>query len=126
MLYSGAKKPLVFLAMDFLNSEKSSSFPLSDAILSSASLTLTKGLPSDTILLAKLVASFFRSSSFANSSTRPISKHCFAGTCSPLVIMIKALCAPTILGSLCVPPAPGKRPKLTSGNPHFAEGTAIL
>ena len=40
--------------------------------------------------------------------------------------MTNAFDAPTMRGSLCVPPAPGKRPKFTSGKPHFADGTAIL
>ena len=75
MLYSGAKNPLVFLEIDFLNSEKSSSFPLSDLIFSSASLTFTKGLPSETTLFAKEIASFSNSASLASSSTKPISKH---------------------------------------------------
>ena len=126
MLYSGARKPLVFLATDFLKSEKRASFPLSDLILSSASLTLTKGLFSETIFLAKETAPPSRSSSLAISSTSPISRHWLAGTCSPLVIITNAFAAPTILGNLCVPPAPGNSPKLTSGRPHLEEGTAIL
>ena len=31
---------------------------------------------------------------------------------------------PTMRGRRCVPPAPGNRPRFTSGRPHFAEGTA--
>ena len=75
MLYSGAKNPLVFLAIDFLKSEKRASFPLSDLILSSASLTLTRGLFSETIFLANETAPPNKSFSSAISSTSPISRH---------------------------------------------------
>ena len=125
MLYSGAKKPLVRLAIDFLKSVNKVTFPLSALMFSSLSLTLTRGLFSSTIVVANLIASANRFSSLANSSTNPISRHCLAGTCCPDVTICKAFCAPTILGKRCVPPAPGNNPRFTSGRPHLAEGTAI-
>ena len=39
---------------------------------------------------------------------------------APEVINSKACSAPMILGSRCVPPAPGKIPSFTSGNPTMA------
>ena len=35
-----------------------------------------------------------------------------------------ACSGPTMRGRRCVPPAPGSRPRCTSGKPHFADGTA--
>ena len=56
----------------------------------------------------------------------PIDKAFFALTCIPVSIIFNASAGPTSLGSLCVPPAPGSRPKLTSGRPTKAAGPAIL
>jgi hypothetical protein len=42
----------------------------------------------------------------------------------PLTIMFKARSAPTKRGKRCVPPAPGKIPSFTSGNPSCAVAVA--
>ena len=47
-------------------------------------------------------------------------------TGSPLTIMSIARSTPTSRGSRCVPPAPGRRPSLTSGRPSFASALARL
>ena len=56
----------------------------------------------------------------------PRDKAFLAGTCAPESIILRASAGPVSLGSLCVPPAPGKRPKWTSGSPTNAFGEAIL
>ena len=48
------------------------------------------------------------------------------GTCFPVNIISKAIETPQSLGSLCVPPAPGKIPSKTSGSPTLVLGAAIL
>ena len=74
---------------------------------------------------ANFMASANRFSSSAISSIKPISRHCFAGTCCPEVTISRAFWAPTIRGKRWVPPAPGSNPRFTSGRPHLAEGIAI-
>ena len=126
ILYSGAKNPLVFLSIDFLKFWKSSSLPLAAFTFSSRSLTFFSGLFSSIISFAKDIDSFKRSSLLANLSIRPFWRHCSAGRCRPEVTIFRACSTPTNLGSLCVPPAPGNKPRFTSGKPHFADLTAIL
>ena len=64
--------------------------------------------------------------SWAISSTIPFSKASLTGTCFPVNIISKAIETPQSLGNLCVPPAPGKIPNKTSGNPTLVFGAAIL
>ena len=90
------------------------------------SLTFFKGLFSEIISFAKDTESFKSSLSSANLSIRPDFRHCSAGKCKPEVTIFRACSTPTNLGSLCVPPAPGNKPRFTSGRPHFADFTAIL
>ena len=56
----------------------------------------------------------------------PISNAFFAGICPPVSIILSASLGPASLGSLCVPPPPGNRPKFTSGRPTKAVFAAIL
>ena len=51
-----------------------------------------------------------------------------AGTCWPLVIISSAFSTPTMRGRRCVPPAPGSRPRFTSGRPQLRarHGDAVV
>ena len=73
-------------------------------------------------------ANFIESSTTLSDklSTIPKEKAFFAEICDPEIIIFNASAGPISLGSLCVPPAPGSRPKLTSGSPTKASLEAIL
>src|SRR5439155_18960530 len=54
------------------------------------------------------------------ASIRPWLRAASAPIGSPLTIIWSAFSTPTTRGSRCVPPAPGRRPSLTSGRPKRA------
>ncbi len=59
-------------------------------------------------------------------SITPISKAFLALIGAPEIIIFNAWAGPTTLGNLWVPPAPGKRPKFTSGRPKIETFVDIL
>ena len=125
ILLSGARKPRNFRALAARNAANISGLLRAASTFSLDSRTLRSGRCSTTILAAKASAAARSSPSGASSSTRPMARQSVAGTCCPLVTISSAFCTPTIRGSRCVPPAPGSSPRLTSGRPHFALGTAM-
>ena len=72
---------------------------------------------------ANLVAPSPRSPAHTSSTTRAVSASC-AVMGRPVVIMSIACANPASRGNRCVPPAPGSKPRLTSGNPTFADVVA--
>mmetsp|Transcript_25390 Transcript_25390/g.82075 ORF Transcript_25390/g.82075 Transcript_25390/m.82075 type:complete len:268 (-) Transcript_25390:304-1107(-) len=54
------------------------------------------------------------------SSAKPILAACSAPTGMPPVIILRAASHPITRGKRCVPPAPGSKPRWTSGRPHIA------
>ena len=73
------------------------------------------------------VATAERSSAFASTtrSTSPIFLARAALIIFPVSIMSSAGAAPTSFGSRCVPPAPGRRPSITSGSPSVVFDDAV-
>ncbi len=57
-------------------------------------------------------------------SISPISFAAAAPTGLPLTIRSSAAATPASRGERCVPPAPGNKPRFTSGKPTLADGTA--
>ncbi len=72
---------------------------------------------------AKATAPAVRSPS-NSSSKRPVFASFSAGIDAPETIRLRAASRPTARGSLCVPPAPGRRPSFTSGNAICVPGAA--
>ena len=120
MFDSGALKPRNLRALALRNSAKTSGVPPA----TSRSRTFFSGQFSATTFLAKAMAPALRAPSSTISSTRPMALAALAGTWLPLVIISSAFWAPTMRGRRWVPPAPGSRPRFTSGRPTFADGTA--
>ena len=122
MLYSGARKPRNLRAFALRNSAKSSGLPRAAPTLSFMSRTLRSGRFSATTFLANSLALVRSSPSGTSSSSRPLARAVLASMCLPEVIISSACSTPTRRGSRCVPPAPGNRPRFTSGRPHLADG----
>ncbi len=93
------------------------------ASLSSRSRTRRNGRFSARTRRAKTIASVVRSPS-AIASRTPSASASAAGIGSPVTIILSAFSGPTSRGRRCVPPAPGRRPSLTSGRPTRAVGAA--
>ena len=124
MIWPGANWPFLALAAKACASTKTFSDPLASIIFSLRSRTLGWLEPSFAFSLANWIES---STTLSDSeSTIPISKAFLAGICAPVSIILSASEGPASLGSLCVPPPPGKRPKFTSGRPTNACLEAIL
>ena len=90
----------------------------------STSRTRLRGRFSATTLRANAIAPrrADRRRSISSSSAVPAS--CVAGTLAPETIMLSAASTPIARGSRCVPPAPGRRPSLTSGSAICASRAA--
>ena len=101
--------------------------PESSAMSSSLNcrgMSLVRRLPAPRLSssAAKSVAACARSPPLT-SSTMPATCASLALSGRPLVIISIAVLRPVSRGSRWVPPAPGSRPKLTSGNPTLAVST---
>ena len=114
----GARKPLVLFNIFFENSSK-----ISGEASNSSSLVFINGFPM--ISLANLVAETNKLLSQILSTT-PTSKALRADIGFPEVIISSAAATPIRRGNLCVPPAPGIRPRFTSGRPTLAPSIIIL
>ena len=124
MMFSGALKPRKARAFFLRKSLKISGLPRAGSTLSWRSRTRCSGRPSASICWAYSTAFSSSLPSSASASTTPTARASFALIGRPLVIISSATSGPTMRGRRWVPPAPGSRPRLTSGRPTFAEGTA--
>ena len=124
IIWPGANWPFLPLAAIAWASTITLSLLLASSILSFLSLTLGWASVSEAIFLTNSIES---SRIFSEIwSTMPIFKAFLAGTWDPVSIILRASLGPVNLGSLCVPPPPGKSPKFTSGKPTNALISAIL
>mmetsp|Transcript_17468 Transcript_17468/g.52055 ORF Transcript_17468/g.52055 Transcript_17468/m.52055 type:complete len:203 (-) Transcript_17468:174-782(-) len=64
------------------------------------------------------------SASGTTSSKAPSARACLAATGRPDTMSSRAASGPTRRGSRCVPPAPGNKPRCTSGSPTRAQALA--
>ena len=119
-----ASKPRFLRAWALAIFSKSSGLPRNGATFSSRSRTFTSGSPASITWRANFSAPSRSLPSSTISSTTPPSFACLAPNGVPERIASAAASGPIRRGNLCVPPAPGSRPSLISGNPSFAEGTA--
>ena len=127
MLYSGARKP-----RDLLGDRRAELGEQFGVALGLGDLVVTVADPlerqaSATAWLANATAAARRaatSPSAVTSSISPLSSASALPMWRPDVIISSAFGTPTRRGSRWVPPAPGSRPRLTSGRPNFAEATA--
>ena len=136
-IISGARKPLVRLAIRALNWSKIHGSARASASLASRSLALGWGPPSAARRRAKATAPARRSlllpaspSPWLASSPpmmaliSPQARASGASMGSPVTHISRALATPTRRGSRWVPPAPGSIPSFTSGSPSRAEAEA--
>ena len=120
----GANCPFLVFAANAWASSITLSSPLASIIFSFLSLTFGWFSTLSDTSLTNAIAS---STTFSDIlSTMPICNALVAGTWPPESIIFRASPGPTSLGSLWVPPPPGKSPKLTSGRPTKAFLSAIL
>ncbi len=112
---SGDSWPRAFLLTRVFQFSRISRF----SVESSSLISEIRGLISlfASILWANSSAVPNRSLASVNSSITPIFSASLAPTWRPEVIMSSAFSRPAIRGRRWVPPAPGIRPRLTSGNP---------
>ena len=121
-ILSGAICPRARKASFFLAASKKPGSIVEGSIVMSR--TLFNGAPEVTKSFAYLIAAACRSSPSTTSSTRPMLFAFAAATGLPVVIISSAAFTPANRGTRCVPPAPGRRPNLTSGKPTFADAIA--
>ena len=123
--FSQASKPRNFRAFALRIASKISGWPRAGSSLSKRSRTFFSGAFSAISRRAKASADSCNLPSSASSSTTPHSFASRAPNGVPERMTSSAFSTPMSRGSRCVPPAPGMRPSLISGKPHFAEGTAM-
>ena len=123
ILYSGARKPLAFLPAMARAISKIAGFSRAPCSFSSRLRTLGCSPPCSAFCRANARASLRRPPSTI-WSTNPNAWASPALIGLPVVTISSAFSTPITRGKRWVPPAPGNSPRLTSGNPHWAEATA--
>ena len=120
MIFSGANCPRIRIDTIFSASSKA----LWLAFVSRRPRVSSRDLRTVLTLSANLIASDLRSPS-VNWSISPAAWALAAATGLPLRANSSVRFAPQTRGILCVPPAPGRSPKLISGRPMRASLDAI-
>ena len=123
--FSQASKPRNLRALALRIASKISGWPRAGSSLSERSRTFFNGAFSAMRRRAKASADSCSLPSSAISSTTPHSLASRAPNGVPDRMTSSAFSTPMRRGRRCVPPAPGMRPSLISGRPHFADGTAM-
>ena len=120
-IFHGATKPFHF--DEFLRRTSSKSCASTPSVLAVSWLARGSSPPASALARAKATAPARRSpSTTASTSPRPCARAAPMGL--PERITSSAVSGPVIRGSRWVPPAPGRRPRFTSGSPSLASGDA--